>query len=172
MFHPDPNIRSIEERNMSWAANACSFMRELDQELLKYDRLGKFAFMHDSLDDLLALREIDLLVVCAMTAIVVRAEDALCKSSEPYKASVRFGGYGARPRLLFVDVVGMFLPLAEEPVLVGDISRRTHLTSTQSLLLLRAMACYFDREPPESWGRLVFERIENGAINAKLAPID
>ena len=167
-MHPDPAVRSIEERNMSWAANACSFMRELDQELLKQDRLGKFAFMHDSLDDLLELREIDLLVISAMTAVVVRAEGALLKASEPHKVAVRFYGHGVRARLMFVDAMGFNVPLAEEPVLVGDVSRRTHLTSTQALLLLRAMMHAVKHEPPERWGHLAFERLENGIIQAKL----
>lgn len=168
-MHPDPHVRAIEERNMSWAANACSFMREIDQERLKEDRLGKFAFLHDSLDDLLELREIDLLVISAMTALTLRVEDVLLKSSDPAKVSARFHTQSTRPRLMFVDAVGFNVPLADETVLVGDVSRRTHLTHTQSLLLLRAMTCYLEHEPPERWGLLAFERLENGAIQAKLA---
>ncbi len=169
MFHPDPNVRSIEERNMVWAAKACSFMRELDPELLKHDNPGKFAFQHTTLEDLLELREIDLLVICAMTTVTVVAEGALLKTRDPKQVYIRFDSPATRIRLLLVDTCGMLVPVAQEQALLTNVIWRTHLTQVQALLLLRATMHFLSREPPQFWGHLAFERLENGVIQAKLA---
>lgn len=152
------SLDDLEARNTAWASDAVGFMRGIDKAKLANDQLGAFALQHSSYEELLDLREADLLVTMALTGMVMYWTKTLLEL--PRQSSVRCD-ISAR-RILFTGPDGFVLRIAGESLLIDIVTRRTHLIHVQSVLLVRGLMLALASQPPVEWGALIFETKETG----------